>query len=134
MCRGDEPAEAKRLVDYARDLAFEVVCAGKGKNNPLNPHATPAELTDEAKRKGMNPKMLCSFVDGSKAMIEMASLANTTGLEVSKRGMYGPPSSIKTLSQTFRPTLGRRGARSDRRGRLLHRRRRAGCVRDRHDR
>jgi len=104
VCRGDEPAEAKRLVDYARDLAFEVVCAGKGKNNPLNPHATPAELTDEAKRKGMNPKMLCSFVDGSKAMIEMASLANTTGLEVSKRGMYGPPSSIKTLSQTFRPT------------------------------
>ena len=101
--RGDEPAEAKRLVDYARDLAFEVVCAGKGKNNPLNPHATPAELTDEAKRKGMNPKMLCSFVDGSKAMIEMASLANTTGLEVSKRGMYGPPSSVQTLSQTFRP-------------------------------
>ena len=38
----------------------------------------------------MNPKMLCSFVDGSKAMIEMAALANTTGLEVSKRGMHGP--------------------------------------------
>jgi predicted homoserine dehydrogenase-like protein len=51
----------------------------------------------------MNPKMLCSFVDGSKAMIEMASLANTTGLEVSKRGMYGPPSSVEKLSTTFRP-------------------------------
>ncbi len=103
VCRGDEPAEAKRLVEFARDLAFEVVCAGKGKNNPLNPHATPADLTEEAKSKGMNPKMLCSFVDGSKAMIEMASLANTTGLEVSKRGMYGPPSSIEKLSSTFRP-------------------------------
>jgi predicted homoserine dehydrogenase-like protein len=103
VCRGDEPAEAKRLVDFARDLSFEVVCAGKGKNNPLNPHATPADLTEEAESKGMNPKMLCSFVDGSKAMIEMASLANTTGLEVSKRGMYGPPSSVEKLSTTFRP-------------------------------
>lgn len=103
VCRGDEPAEAKRLVDFARDLAFEVVCAGKGKNNPLNPHATPEDLTEEAARKKMNPKMLCSFVDGSKAMIEMASLANTTGLEVSTRGMYGPPSSVETLSSTFRP-------------------------------
>ena len=51
----------------------------------------------------MNPKMLCSFVDGSKAMIEMASLANTTGLEVSVRGMYGPPSTVEKLSSTFRP-------------------------------
>jgi len=101
VCRGDEPAEAKRLVEFARDLSFEVVCAGKGKNNPLNPHATPADLTEEATRKGMNPKMLCSFVDGSKAMIEMASLANTTGLGVSKRGMHGPPSTVPTLHQTF---------------------------------
>ena len=103
VCRGDEPAEAKRLVDFARDLAFEVVCAGKGKNNPLNPHATPAELTAEATDKHMNPKMLTSFVDGSKAMIEMASLANTTGLEVSRRGMYGPPSTVEKLSSTFCP-------------------------------
>lgn len=104
VCRGDEPAEAKRLVDFARDLSFEVVCAGKGKNNPLNPHATPESLADEAASKHMNPKMLCSFVDGSKAMIEMASLANTTGLEVSRRGMYGPPSSVDTLASTFCPT------------------------------
>lgn len=103
VCRGDEPAEAKRLVDFARDLAFEVVCAGKGKNNPLNPHATPDDLAAEAASKHMNPKMLTSFVDGSKAMIEMASLANTTGLEVSTRGMYGPPSTVEKLSTTFRP-------------------------------
>ncbi|MFI6368559.1 NAD(P)H-dependent oxidoreductase [Nocardia sp. NPDC050630] len=104
VCRGDEPAEAKRLVDFARDLSFEVVCAGKGKNNPLNPHATPDSLAEEAASKRMNPKMLCSFVDGSKAMIEMASLANTTGLEVSRRGMYGPASTVETLADTFRPT------------------------------
>ena len=79
VCRGDEPVETKILVDYARDLNFEVICAGKGKNNPLDPYATPESLADRAVEKQMNPKMLTSFVDGSKAMIEMASLANTTG-------------------------------------------------------
>jgi predicted homoserine dehydrogenase-like protein len=101
VCRGDEPVETKILVDYARDLSFEVVCAGKGKNNPLDVDATPQSLADQAAAKGMNPKMLCSFVDGSKAMIEMAALANTTGLGVSKRGMHGPASTVETLSQTF---------------------------------
>lgn len=101
VCRGDEPAEAKILTDFARDLGFEIVAAGKGKNNPLNQWATPDDLKAEADRKKMNPKMLTSFVDGSKAMIEMAALANTTGLQVSKRGMYGPPSSIDTLHKTF---------------------------------
>ncbi|MGA9101804.1 NAD(P)H-dependent oxidoreductase [Aeromicrobium sp.] len=101
VCRGDEPVEAKILVDYARDLSFDVVCAGKGKNNPLDVYATPESLASRAAEKQMNPKMLCSFVDGSKAMIEMAALANTTGLGVSKRGMHGPPSTVPTLHQTF---------------------------------
>ena len=101
VCRGDEPVETKILVDFARDLNFEVICAGKGKNNPLDPTATPDSLTAQAIAKGMNPKMLTSFVDGSKAMIEMAALANTTGLAVSKRGMHGPPSTVPTLHQTF---------------------------------
>jgi len=45
--------------------------------------------------------MLCSFTDGSKTMTEMVALANTTGLQLSKRGMYGPASSVKTLQDTF---------------------------------
>lgn len=101
VCRGDEPIETKILVDFARDLNFEIICAGKGKNNPLNPYATPDDLAAEAARKKMNPKMLTEFVDGSKAMIEMAALANTTGLEMSKRGMYGPASTVPTLHHTF---------------------------------
>ncbi|WP_210650093.1 NAD(P)H-dependent oxidoreductase [Nocardioides sp. SYSU D00065] len=101
ICRGDEPVETKILVDYARDLNFEVICAGKGKNNPLDPYATPETLAERAAQKQMNPKMLTSFVDGSKAMIEMASLANTTGLGVSKRGMHGPASTVPTLHETF---------------------------------
>jgi predicted homoserine dehydrogenase-like protein len=103
LCRGDEPAEAIKLVEFARDLAFEVVCAGKGKNNPMRPHDTPADLVEEANRKRMNPKMLASFVDGSKAMIEMAALANAADLGVSKRGMSGYETTVPELHKVFRP-------------------------------
>jgi predicted homoserine dehydrogenase-like protein len=103
LCRGDEPAEALKLVEFARDLAFDVVCAGKGKNNPMRPHDTPSMLTDEANRKKMNPKMLASFVDGSKAMIEMAALANAADLGVSKRGMSGYETTVPQLHDVFRP-------------------------------
>lgn len=101
VCHGDEPVEAKVLVDYARDLNFEIVVAGKGKNNPFEPLSTPDTVKEVAATKKMNPKMLCSFTDGSKTMTEMVALANATGLALSKRGMYGPPASIKTLQDVF---------------------------------
>jgi predicted homoserine dehydrogenase-like protein len=104
LCRGDEPAETLKLVEFARDLAFDVVCAGKGKNNPLRPHDTPTSLTAEANSKKMNPKMLCSFVDGSKAMIEMAALANAADLGVSKRGMSGHKTTVPELHNVFKPS------------------------------
>jgi predicted homoserine dehydrogenase-like protein len=103
LCRGDEPAEALKLVEFARDLAFEVVCAGKGKNNPLRPHDTPSALADEARRKKMNPKMLASFVDGSKAMIEMAALANAADLGVSRRGLSAHETTVPRLHDVFKP-------------------------------
>ena len=56
LCRGDEPAETLKLVEFARDLAFDVVCAGKGKNNPMRPHDTPTELTDEANQQEDEPE------------------------------------------------------------------------------
>ncbi|MBB3051957.1 putative homoserine dehydrogenase-like protein [Prauserella isguenensis] len=103
VCRGDEPVECKALADYVRDIGFDVVCAGKGKNNPLRPSATPASLTEEAEAKGMNPHMLASFVDGSKTMIEMAALANGVDLAVPSRGMTGPHCTVEALAETFRP-------------------------------
>ena len=101
VCHGDEPVEAKVLVDFARDLQFEIIAAGKGKNNPFEPLSTPDSVRERAFAKKMNPKMLCSFTDGSKTMTEMAALANTTGLQLSKRGMHGPPATIKTLQDVF---------------------------------
>ena len=103
VCNGDEPTEAKELVDFALDLSFEVIMAGKGKNNPFEPHSNPDTVAERAAKKHMNPKMLASFTDGSKTMIEMAALANATGLKLTKRGMIGPAASRTTLQDVFKP-------------------------------
>ena len=34
VASGDEPGECKKLYDFSASLGFEVVCLGKGKNNP----------------------------------------------------------------------------------------------------
>src|SRR5215212_7907114 len=94
---GDEPAATLELYDFARVLGLEIICAGKGKNNPLDHSATPKMQAARAQQVGASPKMLCSFVDGTKTMVEMAALANATGLRPDKRGMHGPDISVKEL-------------------------------------
>ena len=100
---GDEPVAAKELVDFAYDLGFDVVCAGKGKNNPFDPTATPDSVSATAETRHMNPKMLASFVDGSKTMIEMAALANATGFVPDVIGMHGPTAQVDELADVLRP-------------------------------
>jgi predicted homoserine dehydrogenase-like protein len=87
---GDEPAAIMELYDFARSMGFEVVVAGKGKNNPLDLTATPESVAEEALRKNMNPKMLAAFVDGTKTMVEMATVANAIGFVPDVPGMHGP--------------------------------------------
>lgn len=87
---GDEPAAIMELYDFARSMGFEVLLAGKGKNNPLDPNATPESVAEEAARKKMNPKMLAAFVDGTKTMVEMATVANAIGFVPDVPGMHGP--------------------------------------------
>ncbi len=91
---GDEPGAVMELYDFARSLGFEVVAAGKGKNNPLDVSANPDSVADEAAAKHMNPKMLASFVDGTKTMVEMAAVANATGMTPDKPGMHGPEETV----------------------------------------
>lgn len=101
---GDEPAVAWGLVDLCRTIGLEVVAAGKGKNNPLDFRATPSSVRAEASRKGMNPRMLAAFVDGTKTMCEMTALANATGLTLDVPGMHGPMVNRADLATTFCPS------------------------------
>jgi predicted homoserine dehydrogenase-like protein len=104
LAAGDEPSCAYELVDFARTVGFDVVTAGKGKNNPLRQEATPDSVREEAERKRMNPKMLAAFVDGSKTMVEMTALANATGFPPDVPGMHGPAADAADLPNVFRPT------------------------------
>ncbi len=101
LAAGDEPAALKELYDFTYGLGFNVICAGKGKNNPLDRQANPATLEEYASKKGSSGKMMTSFVDGTKSMIEMACLSNATGLVPDCRGMHGPKAKIAGLLSVF---------------------------------
>lgn len=100
---GDEPTATMELIEFVTALGYPIVAAGKGKNNPFNPDAVPDEYRDEALRRNMNPRMLVEFIDGSKTMVEMATIANATGLVIDKPGMHGPEATLETLADVFRP-------------------------------
>lgn len=91
------------LVDFANALELPIISAGKGKNNPLKFDAVPADYEEEAFARNMNPRMLVEFVDGSKTMVEMAALANATGLVPDVPGMHGPEATIDTLEDILIP-------------------------------
>ena len=103
LTAGDEPGATMELYEFAHSLGFTVVCAGKGKNNPLDQYATPETVAERAAQQEMNPKMLASFVDGTKTMVEMTSLGNAIGFVPDVRGMHGPEANPQTLAQVFAP-------------------------------
>jgi len=100
---GDEPSSCMELIEFVSAMGHRVICAGKGKNNPLNIDATPDLYNDEAQRRHMNPRMLVEFVDGSKTMVEMAAIANATGLIPDKPGMHGPAAGRDDLNRVLVP-------------------------------
>jgi len=100
---GDEPSSCMELIEFATALGYTIVSAGKGKNNPLNHDAVPDDYRDEAERRNMNPRMLVEFVDGSKTMVEMAAIANATGLVPDIPGMHGPKADRDDLVRVLIP-------------------------------
>ena len=121
MAYGDQPAIICELVDWARSCGFEVTSAGKGMNyEPRYRYSTPETVwgffgwSDEEVAKGdFNPKMYNSFTDGTKAAIEMAAVANGTGLDCPDDGLAFPPTGLQDLARVFRPVAdGGRLARS----------------------
>jgi predicted homoserine dehydrogenase-like protein len=100
---GDEPTATMELINFATALGYPVIAAGKGKNNPFNPDAVPDDYRAEAERRNMNPRMLVEFIDGSKTMVEMAAIANATGLTVDVPGMHGPEATLSMLEKVLVP-------------------------------
>jgi predicted homoserine dehydrogenase-like protein len=111
LAYGDQPALTAEMVDWARATGFRVVAAGKGtKYLPAYHDVTPDSVwqhygltAGEAQSAGMNPQMFNSFLDGTKSAIEMAAIANATGLDVPSEGLLFPPCGVDELPHVLRP-------------------------------
>jgi predicted homoserine dehydrogenase-like protein len=98
---GDEPGCLMELYDFVKSLGYEVMVIGKGKNNPLNPTATPDDVAQTARLVDKDPFTIASYVDGTKTMFEMTCAANATGCTPMQRGMTGPEADLDTVSEIF---------------------------------
>jgi len=103
LVAGDEPGSIKEMFDFADVLGFEITAVGKGKNNILDRTANPDTAAKRAKEQMMSPKMLASFQDGTKTMVEMTSIGNGVGFAPEIPGAYGPNCDVKDLPNTFVP-------------------------------
>lgn len=111
LADGDQPAAARRLLDWVKTLGFPIVACGR--STSMGDADFNGTLDDIFDRYGfspefvathrLNPKTYNSFKDGSKAQIEMASLANACGLVPDCRGMHEPLGRIPDLPNLFRP-------------------------------
>ena len=98
---GDEPGCLMELWNFVTMLGYEPIVIGKGKNNPLNPAATPDTVADSARKADKDPYQTASYVDGTKTMFEMTCAANATGCLPMRRGMNGPEATLDTISEIF---------------------------------
>ena len=111
MASGDQPALIAELVDWARTIGMEVVCAGKGtKYLPVYHASTPETVWghygfSEAQVAGgdFNAQMFNSFLDGTKSALEMAAVANGCELSPPEDGLVFPPVGVDDLPHVLRP-------------------------------
>jgi predicted homoserine dehydrogenase-like protein len=103
LTAGDEPGTVREIYDFADALGFEIVTIAKGKNNPLDTTANPDTLAARAKAQNASAKMLASFVDGTKTMVEMTAMGNSTGYAPDVRGAHGPTVTVRDLAKVFVP-------------------------------
>jgi predicted homoserine dehydrogenase-like protein len=111
LAYGDQPALICELVDWCRTAGFEVVAAGKGTKYLPEYHASTPDtvwphygFTAQMVEAGdFNARMFNSFLDGTKSAIEMAAVANATGLAPAPSGLAFPPCGVDDLPRILKP-------------------------------
>jgi predicted homoserine dehydrogenase-like protein len=111
MAYGDQPAIICELIDWARTIGAEVVCAGKGtRYQPRYHYSTPDTVweyfgfsQEQLASGNYNAQMYNSFLDGTKSAIEMCALANASGLIPQKGGLQFPPVGADELPEVLKP-------------------------------
>ena len=100
--KGDEPGAIVEIYEFAKNCGFDVLVLGKGKNNELNNYATPESLKEAAEKKGINPRMLTSFVDGTNTMIELNAVCNALGFVPDIRGCHFIDTDAKNIAEDYK--------------------------------
>jgi predicted homoserine dehydrogenase-like protein len=111
MASGDQPALIAELVDWARTIGMEVVCAGKGtKYLPVYHQSTPETVwghygfsEQQVAGGDFNAQMFNSFLDGTKSALEMAAVSNGCDLTPPSDGLAFPPCGVDDLPHILRP-------------------------------
>ena len=111
LAYGDQPALICELVDWARAAGFEVIAAGKGTRYLPEYHDSTPETVwghygfspEQVARGDFNAQMFNSFLDGTKSAIEMAAVANATGLTPAPDGLSFPPCGADDLARVLKP-------------------------------
>src|SRR5437899_4002054 len=102
LAAGDQPGAIFGLDEWAQTLGFKVVCAGRGTVLfPDDHHATADTYREQAEHNRNNPKMYCSFRDGTKSQTEMAAVSNVLRMPPEVRGMHEPYCSWQDLGRVF---------------------------------
>jgi predicted homoserine dehydrogenase-like protein len=102
LAAGDQPGAIFELAEWAQTLGFRVICAGRGTVLfPDDHHATPDTYREQAERNSNNPKMYCSFRDGTKSQTEMAAVSNVLQMPPEVRGMHEPYCRWQDLGRVF---------------------------------
>ena len=99
---GDEPGAVKELYDFADAMGLNILVMGKGKNNKVDLECNPETVYEEAIARGIAPKMLASFKDGTKTMVEMTCMSNSTGFLPDIRGAHGVKADTKNICDILR--------------------------------
>jgi predicted homoserine dehydrogenase-like protein len=86
---GEEPGVAMTLLRYLRSLGLRPVAAGNLKGM-VDYYRTPETQRAFAEKYGQDARKVTSFADATKLSMEATILANATGFQVGRRGMYGP--------------------------------------------
>lgn len=86
---GDQPGVIMNLYRFVKGIGVKPVLCGNIKGLQ-DPYRNPTTQEAFARQWGQKPHMVTSFADGTKISFEQAIVANGTGMQVGRRGMFGP--------------------------------------------
>ena len=98
---GDQPGIIMNLYHYCRGLGLEPMVAGNCKG-VMKRYATPETQEGFARSAGISPWIATAAADGTKLNLEMALVANATGMGIARAGMAGVETSLQYLLESFK--------------------------------